>query len=357
MTEKTAIRLLLLQSVLVVGLAWAAIYLGRDEFRLFSGREQDEVPTRSRLDNESRLPAVQLSAAGAKQIGIELVRVEPARFAPQQSVAVTVIDPQPLVELRGRMQAGRLALQAAQAAVTASRGEEARVRALYEDDRNASQRALQAASAQAQADAVRARAAETALESLRAQARASWGVVVAGWLDALDAGPIDRLANGTESLLRASVRAEDAIGKPGTLRVSIPGHQQARAAAPLGPAPQADAHQGGSGLLYRLSASDLRPGMRLAGNLSHGQQQRAGALLPASAVIWYAGKPWVYVSEAEPGDTDAGAFRRRDISGGERLGDAWFVLGLDDDAEVVLRGAQTLLSEELKFQIKNENDD
>ena len=45
------------------------------------------------------------------------------------------------------------------------------------------------------------------------------------------------------------------------------------------------------------------------------------------------------------------------MSGGEAVGDDWFVAGFEDDAEVVVRGAQVLLSEELKFQIKNENDD
>lgn len=357
MTNSTAIRILLLQSALIVILGWAAAYLGRDEFRLFGEREQEEVPTPSNVDNDGGMPVVRLSAAAIKQVGIEFARVETAALAPQASVSVTVVDPQPLVELRGRLQAARLELQAAQAAATASRAEEMRVRALYEDDRNASQRASQAATAHAQADAARVRAAESTLGSLRALARTSWGAVLAGWLDTADPKPIDRLISTSESLLRASVRADDAVGKPGALRVAIPGRQQLVTATPIGPAPQADAQQGGSGLLYRLTASELRPGMRLAGSLSRGQQARQGVLVPAGAVIWHAGKPWIYLREPDDKDKHAGEFRRRDVSGGESVGDNWFVGAINEDAEVVVRGAQVLLSEELKSQIKNENDD
>lgn len=356
MTRSTAIRLLLAQTALMILLAWTAVYLGRDEFRLFAGREEEEVPTTSHVETEGGMPTVQLSSAAQKQVGIAYATVQPAEFAPQTAVAVTVLDPQPLVELRGRLQAARLEAQAARAAAGASAAEEARVRALFEDDRNASQRALQAATAQAQADSARSRAAESAVEALRAQAKTAWGDTIAGWLDA-DPAQIERLVAGKDALLRASVRPEDTAGKSGSLRVALPGSSKPIAAIPIGPAPQADASQGGSGLLYRLHGTAVRSGMRLAGSLSRGGAVREGALIPASAVLWHAGNPWIYLREPDDKLPDASEFRRRDVSSGEPVGDNWFVAGFEDDAEVVVRGAQVLLSEELKFQIKNENDD
>lgn len=357
MTRNTAIRLLLLQTALMILLAWATVYLGRDEFHLFSGREEEEVPTASHVENEGGMPVVQLSSAAVREVGIQYATVVQTELAPQSAVGVTVLDPQPLVELRGRLQAVRLELQATQAAASASQAEEARMRALYEDDRNASQRAVQQAVAQAQADTARRRSAEAALESLRAQARTTWGTTIGGWLDGTDAAAIDRLAAGKESLLRAAVRPEDATGAPGALRVSVPGRAKPVATVAIGPAPQAEAQLGGSGLLYRVSAPELRPGMRLSGSLSRGHRLREGALVPSAAIVWHTGKPWIYLREADEKNKDASEFRRRDVSGGEAIGDDWFVTGLEEDAEVVVRGAQVLLSEELKFQIKNENDD
>lgn len=356
MTRTTAIRLLLLQTALMILLAWAAVYLGRDEFRLFRGRDDEQVATTSHVESAGAMPVVQLSGAAQKQVGIAYEPVQGAAFAPQSAVAVSVLDPQPLIELRGRLQAARLDAQAARAAAGASAAEQARVRALFEDDRNASQRALQAATAQAQADAARSRAAEAAVEALRAQARTTWGETIAGWLDG-NAAQIDRLGAGTDALLRAAVRPEDLAGSPASLRVALPGTSRMLPAIPLGPAARADAQHGGSGLLYRVSAGALRPGMRLAGSFSRGGAAREGALIPASAILWHAGKPWIYLREADDKLPDSSEFRRRDVSSGEAVGDNWFVAGFEDDAEVVVRGAQVLLSEELKFQIKNENDD
>ena len=51
------------------------------------------------------------------------------------------------------------------------------------------------------------------------------------------------------------------------------------------------------------------------------------------------------------------SFQRRGLPNALRLGEQWFVPGLEADDPVVVRGAQLLLSEELKSQIKNENDD
>jgi len=150
MTRNTAIRLLLLQTALMILLGWATVYLGRDEFRLFSGREEEEVPTASHVEDEGGMPVVQLSSAAIREVGIEYAKASATELAPQSTVGVTVLDPQPLVELRGRLQAAALDLQAAQAAANASRAEESRVRALFEDDRNASQRAAQQAAARNQ---------------------------------------------------------------------------------------------------------------------------------------------------------------------------------------------------------------
>jgi hypothetical protein len=140
--------------------------------------------------------------------------------------------------------------------------------------------------------------------------------------------------------------------------------------------------------------------MRLAVRHADGAPQQ-GAWVPASAVVWHAGQPWVYVREsdadapapassapagpvskaksAKDADDDAdrpatpvataaspassavatgpGAFQRRAVPHAHRQGDRWFLPGFEEDDPVVVQGAQVLLSEELKYQIRNENDD
>jgi hypothetical protein len=92
--------------------------------------------------------------------------------------------------------------------------------------------------------------------------------------------------------------------------------------------------------------------MRVAGQLKLGAKAREGVIVPASAVVWHGGKAWAYVKE------DADRFVRKPVSTSQEMGNGWFTAeGLEADDKVVVSGAQLLLSEELKFQIRNENED
>jgi hypothetical protein len=78
-----------------------------------------------------------------------------------------------------------------------------------------------------------------------------------------------------------------------------------------------------------------------------------GVTLPASAVVWYAGKPWVYKKQGEE------SFIRLPISIDNETNGGWFNRSekLASGDNLVVNGAQLLLSEEFKYQIKNENQD
>jgi hypothetical protein len=65
--------------------------------------------------------------------------------------------------------------------------------------------------------------------------------------------------------------------------------------------------------------------------------------VPAAAVIWYAGQPWVYV-ETAPGD-----FRRQPLPESARgAADGFVRAGLRPGQRVVVHGGELLLSQELK---------
>jgi hypothetical protein len=76
-----------------------------------------------------------------------------------------------------------------------------------------------------------------------------------------------------------------------------------------------------------------------------------GVAVPRAAILWYAGRSWVYLRRGED------QFFRRPLDIAGELREAYFATALSAGAEVVISGAQLLLSEELKYQIKNENED
>jgi hypothetical protein len=199
-------------------------------------------------------------------------------------LAVTVVDPQPLAEWRGRLQTALQELAAARATANASRLEQSRVQALFDDNRSASQRALETANALAQTDAARERSAQSQVIALRDSARATWGPIVAGWLEAADGTALQRLLSGREALLRAALRADDTARTPARLNLTPPGRSEPVTARGLGTvAPgAAEATAGGRHLLFLAPGAGLATGMRLSARSpgSGDEASREGGLVP-----------------------------------------------------------------------------
>ena len=73
----------------------------------------------------------------------------------------------------------------------------------------------------------------------------------------------------------------------------------------------------------------------------------------SSSIVWSNGLPWVYIEE-EPF-----LFVKKPVSLENEIKDGWLVISkaLSTNDIIVSKGAQLLLSEEYKYQIKNENED
>ena len=69
-------------------------------------------------------------------------------------------------------------------------------------------------------------------------------------------------------------------------------------------------------------------------------------------MVWHGGKAWAYVKDEDD------LFVRKEVSTAQELASGWFdATHFQPGDEVVVSGAQLLLSEEQKFQIRNENED
>jgi len=99
-------------------------------------------------------------------------------------------------------------------------------------------------------------------------------------------------------------------------------------------------------------ASDaLRPGLSVTAYLETPGAARTGTVVQRSSVLWQSGKTWVYVQ------TDKEKFARREVVLEDPASGGWFTRSLKPGDKVVTRGAQMLLSEEFKSQIRVEDDD
>jgi len=123
---------------------------------------------------------------------------------------------------------------------------------------------------------------------------------------------------------------------------------------PIGPASEASALTGGQALLFEVDVPAerrLRPGVAVTAHVpTHGAPMN-GVLIPRSAVLRHGGRTWAYVKTGEV------RLERRDVVLYRPTSDGWFVTsGVSPGENVVVDGAQLLLSEELKAQIESEEE-
>lgn len=159
----------------------------------------------------------------------------------------------------------------------------------------------------------------------------------------------------------------------------------------LGYAPDVNAKTRGQGFLFRVEPGDLpfRPGMAVTAYMPLPGEALAGVTVPRAAVVRFGGAAWAYVHLATPtsgpaaheekeehekekgssakdekkdqhkpakDSTPSGdAFARREVNLDHPTESGWFVTkGFNPGSRVVVEGAQTLLSEELKSQFESE---
>ncbi|MEO8039269.1 MAG: hypothetical protein ABI794_10900, partial [Betaproteobacteria bacterium] len=188
---------------------------------------------------------------------------------------------------------------------------------------------------------------------VREALRASWGEP----LTEMAANPASRefplLLDQREVVVQMNIPHELERALP-TRPMSIEptgGGTRARARL-LSAAPGAAPGAIGSTWFYRVGAAGLRSGARVTGYLSTGEGKAKGVIVPERAVVWHAGRPWIYVQR------DADRFVRTAVSANRLIPGGWFnTEGLEPGEPVVVTGAQLLLSEELEYRIRNENED
>lgn len=300
----------------------------------------------SRVRNIGGLSALELDQAVQQQAGINTVVLILQHHLPTIAASATVMDLQPLLDLRIRHDSAQGQYQVAKASAAASHQEFERLRTLYRNDQNASLKALQAAKAAWNADQARMIAAHAASRDIRHQARQQWGKVLSDWAFLNAPSPLTVLLERQHVLLRVTLPADEVFSRP-PARIRItefgePGNQNADL---ISPSPQSDPRVQGQTCFYQTAAGSLASGMRLKAWLALSDVPAQGVIIPTGAVVWHAGQPWVYVR------LDAEHFVRRTIAAPQSVPGGWFVSqGFQPGERVVISGAQLLLSEEFKPQ-------
>jgi hypothetical protein len=304
-------------------------------------------PTRVTIKNGVTI--LTLSAADIQNAGIECARLNPA---PANNAVVgfaTILDPIALADLNGQYIDAEAQVKSANAKLAISQAAFERAKVLYNDQQNISAAQLQSAQSGFESDTATLATAHAHLSAVTAAVRQNWGSVLAAAL--ADHAP----------LIGALIERHQYLAKVTLPPGVIPSAAPETAVAALNSstkiqltyvsfATATNPKLQGIGYFYTAPAQDgVLPGLNLEVSLAVKSTEH-GWVVPNSAVVWLEGQAWVYVR------SDTRTFIRREISPDRPAGDdGYIVTDLPPNAEVAVRGAQMLLSEEFRAQVPVED--
>lgn len=285
-------------------------------------------------------PVVRLNQAGRAASGVRTAMLERINGRAETQVVALVLSSQDLLDLRTAYIAAAVQVEKAKASLNASSLEYQRLAQLNQEDKNASDKAVQAAEATFRSDQATLHNAEQTLELARMPALQHWGPVVSGWISG-DTSSLHDVLEGRQLLLQVTMPSNAQAAQ----RLLIQAGQKTMEATLLSPIPRVDPRFQTPSYLYTVAAAnELVPGMNLVAFAPGGSQQK-GVLLPRESVLWWQGKSWVYI------ETGKGSFMRKEVSLDTPLSNGWLIRqGLMPGDHVVTTGAEQLLSQEFRSQ-------
>lgn len=334
LSKRTALfTALVAVAAIAAGLIYGYQHMSKE--RAAEAEGDKPVVAESRVEHGTNGEAVvNLDLSTQRLIGLQTAALAAATQALAVKAYGRVLEPAPLLTLVSDTASAR-------AALAASTNEYQRLKTLFAQGQDASAKALESAQAAMQHDQI-------ALQASEAQLMTSWGKSVVEHPD-LPAF-LRSLARLECVLVRLDLPAGESPGAaPLGAQLELPGTNAPLEARFLGRATTTDAQVQGDGFLFVATNTTgrLAPGLALTGFLELAGEPLHGVVVPNAAIVRAADRAWVYVQTSDT------TFERRELALDRPVAGGWFVArGLAPNERLVATGAQALLSEERKTQIK-----
>ena len=337
-------------SVAVCVLAAFGIWIAAGTIASRPSDDRPENPQPSAAARSEEPGTVRLSSDQQHQIGLQTAVLEAAAHPEEFRVYGAVLDVARITDLTNSYANARAQLQTAQARFDVAKSAFDRAQNLVEAAALAKKEA-EAAEGTYRTDQASLNAADSQVKTLAATARQEWGPVIGKWIVERSAQVV-RLIERDQFLVQVTL-------PPGVFLAEPP--RSALAQAPtrntnielqyVSPATRTDARiQGVSYFFVAPGDSDLLPGMNTTVYVPSGKIYE-GVFVEDTAIVRWQGRSWVYLRAG----TDT--FKRHPISTDQPVSDDDYVVqDIPAGSEIVIRGAQVLLSEEAKSELRSGGD-
>lgn len=258
--------------------------------------------------------------------------VTPAEMATKISGIATLLSPDPLTQLNAEIRAAEIALGFSKRTVDRFKG-----------TTSLGEHRLDNAERQAATDA-------TQVALLELKLRNSWGESAPFLAAGKRQNLVDELSSGKTTLVRLDFPRSDERG-PKNVRIVALGGGEETPVTTVWPAPSGSLAMPGTSFFGIMATGPgLRPGDRAKVNAER-SATTAGVIVPASAVVVFAGDSWCYI-EGKPGE-----FERRRITLTTPVADGYITNEFAPGTKVVVEGASALLSREADPASFDDDDD
>jgi hypothetical protein len=344
-----------LQAFMIIVLFWVLVFYGKDEYEAYQTSQEEEIESPSRIAEKAGISIVRLPLATQENSGIKTAKVDTMQFQGEIKSFGHVVSIDSLIQAKTQFLTLKTNANIARASRQQNNQQYQRLKTLNDDDKNVSDRAVQEALALVNADNATIQSNELQLKNLQNSVQLQWGKSLSALIfDEKLPAHLNQLLDRKNVLIQVSLPLSSVNPGSGSTIQIRPLNDAGNPieAIYVSPAATADTNGFGKTFYYSAPAEQLRIGMRVNVELGEAKSDAVnGVIIPSSAVVWYAGTPWAYFKQGHE------QFVRKPISTDNEVDTGWFNKNLSADSEVVVNGAQLLLSEEFKYLIKNENED
>lgn len=316
----------------------------------------------SHTENDRAVKAGEAEAAGAGPTeltlsrqsqtasGISVERLGSLSYRHEIKAYGQVVDLDGLITLRNNFADAKAAARKAVLQLALSRNEYARAKTLFNSTKYVSLEELQNAEAAYYSDLADSESAFQNMSGIKAEISQQWGNRIADMVSK-DAPLIREILGHEMSILILTVPARLDIGRaPDVAEVETVNRTLVRSYL-VSISPVSNPNVQGVSYFYRVRTTPALPtGTNVVAYL-RSDTKIEGVVIPASALVWLNGKAYVFVRRGEE------RFVRKEIAVTDPVRGGWFMnAGVIPGDEVVVAGAQLLLSQEFKGEAKGDGD-
>jgi len=355
--KNKSLTIIILQSVLIIGLLWLIIYLGKDE--IFRGGSDSSL----RIDDKYELgdfvytekKTITLPDSIIKNSGIEIQSITESKNQSLYSSYGYVLSLKDLIDYKTNYLNLNFEINKLNSQLKEENEHFKKLKSLNEDNKNISDSVVHEKEIEINNLQNNLNIKKNNKNNLLQIILQDWGNLFKDLLTHPKKSPLKNIFNSEARLLKITmaIRKTKKLPPSELIVYSINQPEIKYKASFISKAPIGDGDIQGRSNFYLVLNNDLMIGSRISSYIKLTEESLIKKFhVPKSAIIWNNGKPWIYEK------TSKNSFLRQPLFNMEEDRDGWIVQFKNIIPKaIVTNGAQLLLSEEYKHLITNENED